>query len=635
MVGSVIASSDQAIANGLNQLSTGTLVTQEIKNTGSYNGYQIGVSGGYSWGGAQQTNSAGATQPTSGGASALPPTWAVAFGSDKSTTHSAISGADIVIRNADGQLALTGKTVAETIASLSHDTTGALNSLSPIFDKEKIQAGFGIVTTAQQQAATFFSYRQKDIADLLKTASDKNASPAEQQAALQQAIELQNEWGAGGKYRVILNAVLAGTAGNVSGGVGQMLQAGAVNYFQSLSASEVKKIADALGKDADVASGSTSSTNPSAEAARAALHAIVGCAGAAASSAACSAGALGAAAGSVINSLLGGDPKGMSPQEQEDRRNLVASMVEGIATIAGRNIAAATSSAITETENNYLMPTEIKEYVAAEDKLGNCKDSQCERDAKADIARLEKLSYDRDTAATEQCTGKTSCAKEIKDIAEDIAALETFAQTATGREAKIVAVQLAAARKTYNDLLSYVEQNAANDLGPGFQDVSDEQLISGGYLTASQVADLRKSEVTRKENYIASLTDLLIILATEGVGRGVTKARGEISSVKQAVTNASSESAILNDGPHVTWKDITVGSSVTNTEINLTRVEFEQGLLDAGFTARKLGGPKDVTLFTKGDKRYSVRNDANSTNGPSADYRVGDELIGKIRLMDK
>ncbi|CAM3420554.1 hypothetical protein BOSP111201_04015 [Bordetella sputigena] len=102
LVGSVVASTDQAIANGLNQLSTGTLVTHDIKNTANYDGYQIGLSGGYSWGGAQQVNSGGATQPTSGGASALPPTWAVAFGSDKSTTHSAISAADIIIRNPDG-----------------------------------------------------------------------------------------------------------------------------------------------------------------------------------------------------------------------------------------------------------------------------------------------------------------------------------------------------------------------------------------------------------------------------------------------------------------------------------------------------------------------------------------------------
>ncbi|PPA77502.1 hypothetical protein C4E15_05635 [Achromobacter spanius] len=69
-------------------------------------------------------------------------------GNSSSTTQSGISGGTIVIRDEAGQLALTGKTAAETIASLNRDTTDTLNALKPIFDKEKIEAGFEIASEA-------------------------------------------------------------------------------------------------------------------------------------------------------------------------------------------------------------------------------------------------------------------------------------------------------------------------------------------------------------------------------------------------------------------------------------------------------------------------------------------------------
>ena len=78
-----------------------------------------------------------------------------ASGSGSSTTSSAISGGTIVIRDEAGQQALTGKTAAETIASLNRDTSDTLNALKPIFDKEKIEAGFEIVSEASRQTGSF------------------------------------------------------------------------------------------------------------------------------------------------------------------------------------------------------------------------------------------------------------------------------------------------------------------------------------------------------------------------------------------------------------------------------------------------------------------------------------------------
>ena len=46
LIGSVIASSDKAVADGLNKLSTGTLVTEDVKNKANYSAYQVSVGGG-------------------------------------------------------------------------------------------------------------------------------------------------------------------------------------------------------------------------------------------------------------------------------------------------------------------------------------------------------------------------------------------------------------------------------------------------------------------------------------------------------------------------------------------------------------------------------------------------------------
>ena len=99
---------------------------------------------------------AGTSLSSSGNVSMNTPVAMAASGSDSSTTSSAISGGTIVIRDEAGQQALTGKTAAETIASLNRDTSDTLNALKPIFDKEKIEAGFEIVSEASRQTGQFW-----------------------------------------------------------------------------------------------------------------------------------------------------------------------------------------------------------------------------------------------------------------------------------------------------------------------------------------------------------------------------------------------------------------------------------------------------------------------------------------------
>ncbi|MFY3137464.1 hemagglutinin repeat-containing protein [Achromobacter xylosoxidans] len=417
LIGGLIASSDKAVAEGLNTLATGTLVTENLKNSASYKASQVGISGGYGWGGSggkdggkdaglgtdAKGNVAGGSkaQPgtsvpqTSGGLGMGAPAVAAASGRDSSTTYSAISGGTVVIRDAVAQQNLTGMTAAETIASLNRDTSSdTLNALKPIFDKEKIEAGFEIVAESQRQVGQFLTNRAKEAKALEDALKNEPEGPRRDQ--LRQAFEDAKTWGPGGESRRWLTAIMGAVSGNVTGAAGDAIQAVAVNYLQGLAASQVKEIVSALGD------------GPQAEAARAAMHAIVGCAGAAGKGSDCSAGALGAGSGAVINALLGGDASKMTPEEKEVRRNLIGSLVAGIAQASGVSGAEAVFAANNETENNALS---VPEHQARIQEKAQCNfDTQCERRVAKKYTEID----DRNRKALAQCASVEVCRAEIE-----------------------------------------------------------------------------------------------------------------------------------------------------------------------------------------------------------------------------
>ncbi|MBO9354431.1 filamentous hemagglutinin N-terminal domain-containing protein [Bordetella petrii] len=382
LVGGVIASSQQAVADALNSLSTGTLTVRDIENRADYSASQIAVGGGMGFGGGDDLGTTkdnevaggaskehGTSVPsTGGGLSVNMPVVAAASGDASSTTHSAISGGSIEIRDEAGQQALTGQTADQAVASVNRDTSDTLNALDPIFDKEQIEAGFEIVSEANRQLGQFLTNRAKDIDALEDRANDANLSKAERGQAQAEAERLKQEWGPGGSYRRWMTAVMGAAGGNVTGAAGEFVQAAVVNYLQGLAATEVKRIADGMGSGAN------------AEAARAALHAIVGCAGAAGGGASCGAGALGAGASSVLATLLAsvaGDD--LSAQEKEARSNLIQSIVAGTATGLAMDAATSASSAATELANNALSLGELKFFAAEASTcrtLGTCDEIQ-------------------------------------------------------------------------------------------------------------------------------------------------------------------------------------------------------------------------------------------------------------------
>ncbi|MGP3657608.1 hemagglutinin repeat-containing protein [Burkholderia gladioli] len=346
--GGVVASSDKAVQDNLNKLTTSTLTHRDIENHASYDASSVGLSGGYGGSiGKDQKGTAtnvnpvpGTTLPKGdGGLQVAPPVALSASGDANSTTKSGISGGAITIADGAKQQQLTGQTAAEAVSSVNRDTSNTGGALAPIFDKDKIQAGFDITSQFINQAGTFVANRAAEADAAKAAANNPNLTPEQRAAAQQRADELSANWGPNGTYRQVLTALSVAAGGNVTGGLGQFAQNATVAYLQELSTNQVKQIADNLGS----------------EEARAALHAIVECAGAAASSQSCSAGAMGAATSSVLGSLLAPSAN-LSASEREARDNLVASLVAGVATVSGQNVATATGAGKIEVENNQVSP---------------------------------------------------------------------------------------------------------------------------------------------------------------------------------------------------------------------------------------------------------------------------------------
>ncbi|KPC50486.1 hemagglutinin repeat-containing protein [Amantichitinum ursilacus] len=381
--GGVIESSQAAIDSKANSFTTGTLTYSDIENHAHYSATSVGIGGGYSQGGGGMKSlsqgdggsgssssnnggvgkdqngdvaSAGTKVPGSGnksGFSTGTPIVMAASGDSGSITRSGISAGSLTITDEAGQLAKTGMTAAETLASLDttastdKDTTGALK---PIFDKTQIEAGFTVAKSLINETNTYVGNRiaeaeQKKNQGLDPDAKSTDGKPLtleERASLLADSAALQKAWGPDGTERQIVGALTAALAGNVTGSSAALVQNGAINYLQSLATNQVKGIADQLHDDT----------------ARAALQGIVGCAGAAATSQSCSAGALGASSSVLLNKLLdianNVDATTLSPAEKEDRINTVQTLITGIAAASGMGsgTVAASTAARTESENN-------------------------------------------------------------------------------------------------------------------------------------------------------------------------------------------------------------------------------------------------------------------------------------------
>ncbi|NHQ85213.1 hypothetical protein HA050_03695 [Iodobacter sp. HSC-16F04] len=350
-----------------------------------------------------------------------------------STTKSAIATAKITITDEAKQKELTGKTAAETIASLSRDTDGAQQQLANDFKSEKINELFSATKTFLQEGNTFMANRTAE-ADAAKKALDgttaslkaEQAKPQDQQnQALIRQLDAQitslgeqkteaDRWTPGGDYGRAMTALQAAVGGNVSGGVTGLVQNASVAYLQSIGAEKIKDIADSF----QTKKGEENQTSQNV---RAALHAIASCAGAAVSASNCSSAAVGAASSVVINNVLSEientNADKMKASEKEKRKNLVGSIITGIAVATDGNAAAANNAAQIEMENNFLSRSEKKELIAAEKACNVTNSGSCKK-----AEELKTTDKKRDLslkAAIDSCNIQGAC-QEIAAVTKAV-----------------------------------------------------------------------------------------------------------------------------------------------------------------------------------------------------------------------
>ncbi|WP_163014732.1 DUF637 domain-containing protein [Pseudomonas viridiflava] len=214
-----------------------------------------------------------------------------------------------------------------------------------------------------------------------------------------------------------------------TGASSQFAQNMVVNYVQQQGSGYIGKLVAA----GDIREGDPIHT---------ALHAILGCAGAAASSQSCSAGALGGAASSALAGLFNETSPNETNKEREAKRNIITSLVTGIAatTVSG-GASAASNAAVANVDNNWLATQQIvqasKEFAAASNPV----------DQLAVIAKWAGISARQDFISGKGLlsgltnglaeSGLTSLDSTVRLLAhpgESFAAMKEFVESTSGRQ---------------------------------------------------------------------------------------------------------------------------------------------------------------------------------------------------------
>ncbi|MFB9246262.1 hemagglutinin repeat-containing protein [Massilia antarctica] len=130
LIGGVIAS---AAGADKNRLTTGTLTQTDVKNAASYDSDSSSVNLSYS-SGASAIQTIGSNVAGNMAGNLTP----VQNGNAAGTTKSAISAGTLVITDAKGQIAATGKTAEETVATTDRDTANSAGTIGKIFDQKKL-----------------------------------------------------------------------------------------------------------------------------------------------------------------------------------------------------------------------------------------------------------------------------------------------------------------------------------------------------------------------------------------------------------------------------------------------------------------------------------------------------------------
>ncbi|WP_116522846.1 hypothetical protein [Achromobacter insuavis] len=204
--GAAIASSEQAVKDGLNTLATGTLTASDIENHSHYKATGVSLSGGFSVAGGDDKKPDGKAEGSSakppdavaagnvadqGGAwsvqhfgnsaSAGAPGMSVRQGSENSVTRSGISAAAVTIADKAAQWERTGKTADQVLAMLDRSVRAGdgAGGLTKKWDGDKLRG------QVQAEAEIIAAFGQQAGAAIERHAEQKRAELRQQIKATQ------------------------------------------------------------------------------------------------------------------------------------------------------------------------------------------------------------------------------------------------------------------------------------------------------------------------------------------------------------------------------------------------------------------------------------------------------------------
>ncbi|WP_374339578.1 hypothetical protein [Leeia sp.] len=234
----MIASTDAAVRQQRNQLSTATLSVTNLHNHAEYSGSQSSFGISYSGeahdkqgnpvdreGKPLQDPNAPGYQSGWNGFNAAPPMVMNAKGQAESTTYGGISSARVTIRDNSAQQARTGQDGLTTLATLNTNVSSerdGSNRLGTILNEQQINANYNIVSAFGQEVSTFLSNRAKESAEAQKALDEERRKDPQQQnperiAQLQQTLDNNAKWQPGGNGQLLLTAVSGAFSSNVTG----------------------------------------------------------------------------------------------------------------------------------------------------------------------------------------------------------------------------------------------------------------------------------------------------------------------------------------------------------------------------------------------------------------------------------
>src|SRR6266702_332901 len=117
-----------------------------------------------------------------------------------------------------------------------------------------------------------------------------------------------------------------------------------------------------------------------------------------------------------------------------------------------------------------------------------------------------------------------------------------------------------------------------------------------------------------------------------GIGQGAKKAAENWDRIKQMCKPAAETEVDGIPPGRITseYEDITAANSIRNIKTDVEKAEFEANLVESGY-AQALSKDGKADIFTKGDKRYTIRDESNA-GFPTADVYINGTKTIKIRL---